>query len=219
MGPRDPLEFSRQFRLVVSVATLSITCVALALGGCSRVRGSQANAQSNETPAAKPRAETGGKPNLPDCPGGDSDRLIEGSQDTGAHKVILTWIASVPSTSNGEKVGYCLYRREWNPVEPSKMNTKDNTKKKSPCRQCEQVNVTPVMDTTCVDEIVKNDTTYYYAAIAINKGGQFSGLSTQAPAKIPGGKEPPKSDSSSLYRSCRQWDTPKQTPGVGSQNH
>lgn len=211
---RDPLKTGRHLRLVVNAATL-IACIVLTVSGCGRVSDLRANSQLSEAPVAKRTAEATRKHDLPPCPSGD----VEGSRARGDHKVILSWNASVFSTSN-EEVGYCLYRRSQKPVEANTTKTKDKTKKKAPCKQCEQVNVTPIMDTACVDEIVQNDTTYYYAAVAINKRGQFSSLSKQVPARVPGSKEPPKSNSSSSYRSCREWDSPKQAPGAGSQgNH
>src|SRR5260370_30483612 len=179
MDLRDPVKADRHLRLVVNTATL-IACIVVTVSGCGRVSDARANSQMSEAPVARRTAETTGKPDLPPRPSGD----VDGSRARGDHKVILSWNASVFSTAN-EEVGYCLYRRSQKPVEANTTKAKHKTKKRAPCKQCEQINVTPVMDTACVDEIVQTDTNYYYAAVALNKRAQFGSLSKQVPAKAP----------------------------------
>ena len=69
--------------------------------------------------------------------------------------------------------------------------------------QCEQVNVVPVRGTRCVDELVKDNTTYYYVAIAITSTGT-STTSEEAIAEVPaaGKRNPPPPDADS-YPACR----------------
>ena len=50
--------------------------------------------------------------------------------------------------------------------------------------KCEQVNVVPVRGTRCVDELVKDKTSYYYVAIAITSTGT-STTSEEAIAEVP----------------------------------
>jgi len=207
MDLRDPQQISPHLRLAVKVATL--TCMVLALGGCHRDPGPRPGSQSEQTSGAKRATGTAQEHNLPPCPPADSPMLKRGSPGTGDHRVILSWNASAPSAnSQGERIGYCLYRSKKHPVKTRK------TKKDAPCEECEQVNLTPMLETACVDDLVENDTTYYYAAVAIDDEGQLSVLSSQARAVIPRSKAPLKSTSTRSYPPCRGPVSPKLTSGA-----
>ena len=92
-------------------------------------------------------------------------------------------------------------------IKKNKNGTSETTEK-SPCHECEQVNVVPVRETGCVDDVVKNGEIYYYVAIAINRGG-ISFFSNQTRAEIPSSKKPLSVPTSS-YPFCRtqQADAP-----------
>ena len=48
----------------------------------------------------------------------------------------------------------------------------------------------PIMGTTCVDNLAKDNTKYYYVVIAIDAFGQQKSLSShEAPAEVPGEKQ------------------------------
>src|SRR5581483_10438639 len=157
MGLKETKRVRPCSRLVVRVALWTILLVALSGGGCTRASESRAHAQSGEPSASSPVGAKNARPELPDCPEVDFGKSPKGAQQPGNHKVILSWNASEPSISNGARVGYCLYRALDKPVQASKPSPKENSKKKAPCKQCERVNIAPVMETACVDEIVRND--------------------------------------------------------------
>ena len=116
----------------------------------------------------------------PSCPPAGLPPLSRARPGTGHHKVTLAWNASVNSSQPGKDVaGYCLYR-----------STKPLAAKKNPrCSQCEQVNVTPIASLSCMDDLVKDNTTYYYVAAAINRSGMISPASNEIVAVIPPGSQ------------------------------
>ncbi len=127
-------------------------------------------------------------PILPPCPPAGL-QMLQPSSQTGHHKVILTWNASVPAPGpDGMAVGYCLYRSQ-----------KRNAAKQNPtCSDCEQVNPTPVVGTGCVDDLVLDNATYYYVVTAINASKRISVSSNETMAPIPpkatAGSAPSSSD-------------------------
>lgn len=132
-------------------------------------------------------------PVLPPCPPGGVQPLQSSSQ-TGHHKVILTWNASVPAPGpDGKAVGYCLYRSQ----------TQGAAKQNPICDVCEQINPTPVVGTGCVDNLVLDNTTYYYVVTAINANKRISDSSNETPAPIPPGTQSAKPAPASPYPFCR----------------
>jgi hypothetical protein len=120
-------------------------------------------------------------PALPLCPPPGHTPVQPSQLRTGHHRVILSWNASAPSPSQGSKaVGYCVYRRK-----ERKKKTKNAATLKLPCGECEKVNSVPIVGTSCVDDVVENDATYYYAVTAINAKGMPSTPSNVATAVIP----------------------------------
>jgi hypothetical protein len=170
----------------------ALACAILALNSCKR------NSESHRESAApvKVVADKRNWSTLPSCPEAPDPMLKVKNPATGHHRVFLTWNAA--STSTGESdpnaFGYCLYRTQ----APGK--AKDCPKKYG---QCEQVNVVPVRGTRCVDELVKDSTTYYYVAIAISSTDK-STSSEEAIAEVPaaGKRNPPPPDAAS-YPACR----------------
>ncbi len=132
-------------------------------------------------------------PILPPCPPAGLQPL-QSSAQTGHHKVILTWNASVPGPGpDGKAVGYCLYRSQ-----------KQNAAKQNPtCSDCEQVNPTPVVVTGCVDDLVLDNATYYYVVTAINSNKRISSSSNETPAPIPPGTQSVKPAPATSYPLCR----------------
>jgi hypothetical protein len=101
--------------------------------------------------------------------------------------VILSWTASVPSPQpESSAIGYCLYRSEKPKVAIDNVAGK-KAKKTFACNRCEQVNLSSFAGTTCVDNLVSDSATYYYVAVAINRGGISSSASNEIRARIPDG--------------------------------
>jgi len=158
-----------------TTAILTIACLAYAFSGCSRLSQSRADAQSAP---AKREKDIAAAPNpaLPPCPSAPLTTLQASAPKTGHHKVFLTWNASTSSGQPGSTtIGYCLYRSQ----------KKGNAKKFPKCPDCERVNLRPVLSARCVDDLVKDQTTYYYVAIAINSGNGISSPTNEAIAQIP----------------------------------
>lgn len=132
-------------------------------------------------------------PILPPCPPAGL-QMLQPSSQTGHHKVILTWNASASFPGpDGTVVGYCLYRSQ-----------KQNAAKQNPtCSICEQINLTPIVGTGCVDDLVLDSTTYYYVVTAINVNKRISSSSNETPAPIPSGQESVTPVSASSYPLCR----------------
>jgi len=128
----------------------------------------------------------------PTCPPATLNPLRPSSL-TGHHRVTLSWIASADSADPAKQViGYCLYR-----------STKQQAAKQNPtCIDCEQINTIPVVGTGCVDDLVKDGTTYYYVVTAINAQREISSSSNETPAQIPLGRQPARTPSGS-YSLCR----------------
>lgn len=144
-------------------------------------------------------------PRLHHCPDATYPMLQAKDPATGHHRVFLKWYASTSAgRSDSTDLGYCLYRTQ----DPGR--TKDCPKKYP---KCEQVNVVPVRGTRCVDELVKDKTTYYYVAIAITSG-DTSTTSEEAIAEVPvaGKRNPPPPDADS-YPACRTVDTSSRPDG------
>jgi hypothetical protein len=105
--------------------------------------------------------------------------------------------------SDSKELGYCLYRTQ----KPGK--AKDCPEKYP---NCEQVNVVPVRGTRCVDEVVRDNSTYYYVAIAITST-DTSTTSEEAIAEVPaaGKRNQPPTDADS-YPACRVAVTSSEPP-------
>jgi len=130
----------------------------------------------------------------PACPAAGVVPLQRSQLGTGHHNVVLSWNPSSPSTNPDDNaVGYCLYRSK----------TKKAARKNPTCRHCEQVNSIPVVGTACVDDLVQDDTTYYYVATAISGRGRLSSSSNEIRAVIPDSKQSAGFASTASYPLCR----------------
>ena len=176
--------------------------VILALSSCRR------NSESHrELAAPVPQKIVAAEHNplLRHCPDAPYRKLQAKDPATSHHRVFLTWNASTSTTeSDPDAFGYCLYRTQ------TAGKAKDCPTKYA---KCEQVNVVPVRGTRCVDELVKDSTTYYYVAIGITASHE-STASEEAIAEIPaaGKRNPPPPDAAS-YPACRMPSPAAQRPG------
>jgi hypothetical protein len=183
-------------------AAMTIAYLFDACSGCSRVSETHGAAQS--APVARETAvAAASKRVLPPCPTAPAP-MLPTSAHTGHHKVFLSWKASSSSgRPDDPTLGYCLYRSE----------TPGMAKNCPKYPSCEQVNVVPVSSTHCVDELVKDHTTYYYGAITINSAGKTSTTSEEAIAEVPiAGKQNPSPPDAASYPACRAPAGPSQEP-------
>jgi len=177
-------------------------CLVFVLNGCQR------NSESHRetaAPASQKIVAPERKPILRLCPDAPYPMLQAKDPATGHHRVFLKWNASTSATgSDPRQLGYCLYRTQ----EPGR--AKDCPKKYP---KCEQVNIVPVSGTRCVDELVKDNSIYYYVAIAVTSTAT-STTSEEAIAEVPmaGKRNPPRLDAAS-YPSCRTPSLPNQALG------
>jgi len=146
------------------------TC-ALGQAGSNLIATTQAKDASK--PNAAPAATA--QPNLPACPKAGLIAPQLSPLKSGHHTVTLSWNANPPSTKpESQAVGYCLYR-----------SRKQNAAKKNPlCADCEQVNSAAIAGTGCVDDLVQDDTIYYYVVTAANSKGAISASSNEAKAPV-----------------------------------
>jgi len=134
---------------------------------------------------------------LPACPQAGLP-TVQPSPITGHHKVILKWNASDSADSRRKAVGYCLYRSKKENVAKQALSN-PNTR----CGDCEQINSVAIPGTSCVDDLVEDNATYYYVVTAINALGNTSSSSQEALARIPPNKRSATSVSGGSYPFCR----------------
>lgn len=161
------------------------------------------NSNASRQPAGM--AITGGilptvaEPSLPACPAQGIAMMQPSASKPGHHQVTLSWKASAPSAKPEAKAaGYCLYRSK-SPATLMKYLKKQSRK----CKYCELVNPTAFSGTTCVDDLVRDGATYYYAATAVNAKGTPSPPSNVTLARIPNSKTSASSSSGPPYPACR----------------
>jgi hypothetical protein len=184
---------TRSFRLRVCASALVALSVLQAAVGCAQSPPPpKGSSQSSQPPNKEQKAAVPKTVSLPKCPAVGSHPVASTS---GAHNVTLTWIASATAIKPGSSpIGYCLYRSSSKIV---------SSGKDFKCVGCEQINLTPITNTGCLDDQVQNETTYYYVAAAINEAGLLSGPSNLAQANIPSASQKPKESGASSYAACR----------------
>lgn len=200
MGHRN-LEKTECFISQPKLIVLVLGCLIVALNGCKHDSGSH-HESTTSVPQKIVAAER--KRVLRHCPEAPYPMVQAKDPTTGHHRVFLKWDASASaSRPDSKEVEYCLYRTQ----KPGR--AKDCPKKYS---KCEQVNVVPVNGTRCVDEMVKDNTIYYYVAIAITSTDS-STTSEEAIAEVPaaGKRNPPPADADS-YPACRVPGTSSEPP-------
>jgi hypothetical protein len=191
MGQRN-LEKSQPFIGLRNFMIFIIGCVVLVLNSCQRDSESH---RELAAPVPQKIVATEHKPMLRHCPDAPYPMLQAKDLATGHHRVFLKWDASTSvSGSDSKELGYCLYRTQ-------KPGRAKDCPKKYP--KCEQVNVVPVSGTRCLDELVKDNSTYYYVAIAITST-DTSTTSEEAIAEVPAaGKQNPPPPGADSYPACR----------------
>jgi hypothetical protein len=174
--------------LIVAILLVP-TIVVRHAGSAASATSQTAKLSSSNVPVPFPAASL----KLPSCPPAGIPPL-QPSQQTGHHKVTLTWNANAPELApEREAVGYCLYRSE-----------KKKAAKRNPrCVECEQINRTPIVGAGCVDDLVVDSATYYYVVTAINTNGDISSSSNETPARIPPNKKPAGPAPKASYPLCR----------------
>jgi hypothetical protein len=168
----------------------TLACVLQTACESGPVSGSGTSLQTISSRNAK--ATTTGVKAVALCPTAGTPMLLRSTPGVGDHEVVLSWNASLPSLrpENGA-IGYCLYRSK----------KKRAAKKNATCRDCEQVNRVPITGLRCVDDVVKDGTTYYYVVAAINAAGKLSLPSNEIVAAIPANRR--RLHSSSEGSLCR----------------
>jgi hypothetical protein len=177
-----------QCKIVIFV----LGCVIFTLSSCRR--DSELHSELGARVSQKVAAAEA-MPSLHPCPEAPYPMLKAKDPVTGHHKVYLRWNASTSASGKDPNAfGYCLYRTQ-------KPGRAKDCPKNYPT--CEQVNVVPVRGTRCVDELVRDGTTYYYVAIAINSSST-STTSDEAIADVPiAGKRNPAPPDAASYPVCR----------------
>ena len=190
--------FIPQRKLLVFV----LGCLVLLLNSCQRDSESHREVAA---PVSQKVVAAESKQTLPHCPDAPYPMLQAKDPATGHHRVFLKWHASTSASgTDSRELGYCLYRTQ-------KPGRAKDCPKKYP--KCEQVNVVPVSGTRCVDELVKDSTTYYYVAIAITSADK-STTSEEAIAEVPAaGKRNPPPPVADSYPACRTAETSSQPNG------
>jgi len=170
------------------VVLASASCVSqLALGNAAVIPADPKSVEGPATPghSRKPLA----------CPTMGFLPIETSKPDWSHHTVILSWNPGAPSPQ--APAGYCLYKSD------TQINPRD-----SECSSCQPVTSVPIAETSCVDDVVKDGTTYYYLVRAIDGVGRPSGWSNVARAKVPASAEvktsaEPRSSSISPPGLCR----------------
>ncbi|MFZ0295795.1 MAG: hypothetical protein WAL52_19445 [Candidatus Sulfotelmatobacter sp.] len=100
------------------------------------------------------------------------------------HIVILKWRASASDSKHPDPVGYCLYRSLRGKRQP-----------------LQRVNIHPLPQTACTDDLVENNKKYDYRVMAISKKQIMSRPSNVARAEIP--KDKPRRHTEEAPPLCR----------------
>lgn len=170
---------------------LTIACLLHTVTGCSQAPSST---HQQVVPASVEKGTTVAEHVLR-CPpaGSHASATLKGH-----HRVTLTWNAS----RGKNVVGYCLYRSTQKKVAKNKPNTE------FACAGCEQVNAIPIVPTGCVDDLVRDNSSYFYVATALDHDKWLSGASNEVRADIPG-ESSSSTSQASPYGRCREDSTSK----------
>ncbi len=196
-----PLEVMAAHRIYLWLLMLSMVGLWETNRATGEISGPSANLASSQTPeAGGSRRPTSAPPGGLRCPPAGLPILQSGTSN---HKVILSWNASAPSpNAESNAVGYCLYRSK----------KRNAAKQKPTCKNCEQINPIPIVNTSCVDDVVEDGATYYYVVTAINAKGTSSSPSNEARARIPSKKQRSVAAGSLSAPACRVASEATPTP-------
>jgi hypothetical protein len=171
---------------------MMVACMLQIFSACKKPSASKVSLEEFQPHSASAAAAPMLAQRLPPCPK-TSFPILQPSQSTGHHKVVLTWNASAPSPrAQDNAVGYCLYRSQ----------TQNAAKKNPTCSICEQINSVPVVGTACVDDLVLDGAHYFYVAAAISSAGALSSSSNETAAPIPA-KQSAVAPPANSYPLCR----------------
>ncbi len=146
---------------------------ALFSGGCDRKQDSSAKSATAPPAETVRRVESPAKSQaIPDCPPAEGPDVSALSEKT-EHVVILKWRASASDSKHPDPVGYCLYRSLKGKQKP-----------------LQRINIHPLPQTACTDDLVENDKKYDYRVMAISQKRIMSRPSNVARAEIPKDKAP-----------------------------
>lgn len=185
--------FAPTIRIILLVA---IFCSS----GGSRCRscGGTEKAQSVSIKGASPQVATITLQNAYACPPAGVSTSVLAENETGHHRVILSWNKSIePSGQPSVIDGYCLYRS----------TTPNVAKQDATCRECERVSERSLVGTTCTDTLVQDDKTYYYVVTAI-RNNHMSSSSNEERVVIPPKTQPPPANVAPPPPSCRSTSSP-----------
>jgi len=182
-------------------ATLILLCLLPMVNGCSHTSRTSLNLRSGDAPTTIETPEKSVVQPLPPCPLAGAKRA---NMVSGRHKVILSWIPSVPSTwLRRGVIGYCVYRNRTTFAPRTSKASKALPNKSFMCSDCELINSTPFDGVACVDDLVEDGASYYYVVTAINAHGKIISPSNEIPATVPTTKEPTSSATAGSYPLCR----------------
>lgn len=153
-------------------------------GGCDRKQDSPAR------PTTPPPAETvkqsaspAKSQAIPDCPPAEGPDVVALAEKTD-HIVILKWRASASDSRHPDPIGYCLYRSLRGKRQP-----------------LQRINIHPLPQTACTDDLVENNKKYEYRVMAISQKRIMSRPSNVARAEIP--KDKPRKHTEEEPPLCR----------------
>lgn len=167
-------QYQRTESWVASFSNMAWFLIAsvLMIGGALSCSGCEGKRDAVRKSSAPPTQRSGAPVTSPasgsECPlfgGSDVSTPVEKPE----HRVILSWKASVHDARHPEAFGYCVYR----------------TAQQGRSQPTLRVNIHPVPQTTCTDDLVQNGLKYQYEVRAISRGGAHSGPSNVTLADIP----------------------------------
>ena len=153
-------------------------------GGCDR---NQDSPDRSKTPPPAETVRQSASPArsqaIPDCPPAEGPDVVALAEKTD-HVVILKWRASASDSKHPDPVGYCLYRSLHGKRQPP-----------------QRINIHPLPQTACTDDLVENNKKYDYTVMAISQKRIMSRPSNVARAEIP--KDKPRKHTEEEPPLCR----------------
>jgi hypothetical protein len=163
---------------------------ALFSSGCDRKQDSTGKPATPPPAQVVRQSESLAKPQaIPDCPPSEGPDVLAPLEKT-EHVVILKWRASASDSKHPDPVGYCLYRSLQGKRQP-----------------LQRVNIHPLPQTACTDDLVENNKKYDYRVMAISQKQIMSRPSNVARAEIP--KDKPRKHTEEAPPLCRATDVQK----------
>ncbi|HWO34499.1 MAG TPA: fibronectin type III domain-containing protein [Candidatus Acidoferrum sp.] len=154
----------------LSLASLFVLAGVLLHSSCDRTPVASSESATQAEPGTPQQSKSPTKSSTTqvlECPpsGGVDVQMPTEKPD---HRVILSWTASVSDRTHADAVGYCIYRSLQGKKQP-----------------LQRVNIRPVPETTCTDDLVENGKKYNYKVLAISAKRNVSVPSKGAHAEIP----------------------------------